>query len=68
MSEKDVTSTDTTTTPQENTTPPTSGASSEKPVWEETLAETMERVQKMIIENLKNPANHSDYREYPGDK
>jgi hypothetical protein len=69
MSEKDVQTTDTTTKPQENSSPTTSsGSSSEKPERPETIDEIADRVGNMIIENLKNRANHPDYREYPGDK
>jgi hypothetical protein len=59
----------TSTKPQGKPSPTTSeGSSSEKSVQEETLEEAGNRVTQMMIENLKNPANHPTYREYPHTK
>ena len=56
----------TSTKPGEEHSPTTlNGSSSVKTVQEETLDESADRVTQMMIENLRNPANHSAYREYP---
>jgi len=52
------------TKPQANPSPATSAKSpSEKPIQEMSLKEIADRAQAMMIENLKNPENHSAYHE-----
>ena len=66
MSEKDSNGTERNTKPPDISSPVSSKkSSSPMTATGETLEEVADRVTRMIIENLNNPACHSAYRPYP---